>query len=207
MIRRLRPLLDFISDCRDGEPFMQRLLAAVAITALVMLSITFLRMSGGYVFAAPQVQSPSSYPPVTSTGAPAEAAIPTPSVLDVHEVCLGWNVFFEARGEPRHGQIAVAEVTLRRAELSGRNVCAEVFEDRQFSWTLEPSPRVTNPRAWRAALNAAKTALLGQSNASRGATHYFNPREANPRWRLALCHAVTIGNHVFYRPCETGATT
>lgn len=202
MISRLRQLVELISDCRDDGPFMQRVLAAVGITAVVVLSVTLLRMQVGYSFAAPQVQSSSSYPPVASTGAPAEAAIHAPVVVDVPLVCLAWNVYFEARSEPRHGQIAVAEVTLRRAELSGRNLCAEVFDDRQFSWTLDPQPRVMNHRAWQAALNAAKTALLGHSNSSLGATHYHS-RQVKPKWRLALCHATTIGAHIFYRPCET----
>jgi hypothetical protein len=45
-------------DCRNDEPFMERLLAAFGITAIVFLSITLLRLSGGYAFAALQ-QPPS----------------------------------------------------------------------------------------------------------------------------------------------------
>jgi spore germination cell wall hydrolase CwlJ-like protein len=123
-------------------------------------------------------------------------------LAEVFLTCLVWNVYFEARGEPLAGQIAVAEVTLRRADLSGRNDCAEVFEDRQFSWTQElRNPRITNKRAWHQAVEAVRIALLGQSNVSRGATHFHSVR-VNPRWTRTLCHATTIGRHVFYRPCD-----
>lgn len=122
-------------------------------------------------------------------------------MLDVLLTCVAFNVYFESRGEPFQGQIAVAEVTLRRAELSGRAVCSEVFEDKQFSWTEKQRPMVMNPKAWQIAVQAAQTALLGSTNVSNGATH-FHARYVSPKWRLALCHAITIGKHVFYKPCS-----
>lgn len=121
--------------------------------------------------------------------------------IDVVLFCLAWNVYFEARGEPQAGQHAVAEVTLRRADLSGRTVCEEVFEDRQFSWTQQYSrPTVTNNKAWAKALEVANTTLLFPTNYSRGATHFHN-KTVKPKWSRQLCHATTINQHVFYKPC------
>jgi hypothetical protein len=51
-----------VQDLRANEPFMERILATVGITALVFLSITLLRLSGGYVFAAPQPVPPPPSP-------------------------------------------------------------------------------------------------------------------------------------------------
>ena len=67
-------LLDAIQQHRDDEPLMSRIAATLGICALIFLSITLLRLSGGYVFAAPQeTSSPSRVG--TPTHEPAEAAI------------------------------------------------------------------------------------------------------------------------------------
>jgi spore germination cell wall hydrolase CwlJ-like protein len=61
--------------------------------------------------------------------------------------CLAKNVYFEARGEPRLGQVAVAFVTLNRVESRHfpNTVCGVVEERRrhicQFSWYCESQPR------------------------------------------------------------------
>ena len=123
-------------------------------------------------------------------------------MIDVILFCLAWNVYFEARGEPRAGQYAVAEVTLRRADLSGRGVCEEVFEDKQFSWTQQyPRPLVTNNKSWVKALEVARTTLAFPTDYAKGATH-FHSKAVKPKWSRQLCHAITIGNHIFYRPCQ-----
>ena len=64
-----------LQDCRKDEPLMERVAGVLGFAALVMLSITLLRLTGGYVFAAPQAASP---PPPHE---PAEAAIFSPDKL------------------------------------------------------------------------------------------------------------------------------
>jgi hypothetical protein len=62
-----------IDEYREDEPFMERVAGVLGVTALVMLSITLLRLTGGYVFAAPQAfSSPSRVS--TPAHEPAEAA-------------------------------------------------------------------------------------------------------------------------------------
>jgi hypothetical protein len=63
-----------IEEYREDEPFMERVAGVLGIVALVLLSITLLRLTGGYVFAAPQaLSSPSRVS--TPAHEPAEAAI------------------------------------------------------------------------------------------------------------------------------------
>jgi hypothetical protein len=69
-----------IDEYRKDEPFMDRIAATLGIVALVFLSITLLRLTGGYVFAAPQaLSSPSRVG--TPTHEPAEAATFSPDKL------------------------------------------------------------------------------------------------------------------------------
>lgn len=123
------------------------------------------------------------------------------SFIDVVLFCLALNVYFEARGEPLAGQYAVAEVTLHRAQISGRGVCEEVFADHQFSWTLHRRPKVRNAQAWENAKAVALGALSAKTHFSGGATHFYNPRLANPVWARGMCETARIGRHRFMRPC------
>ena len=129
-------------------------------------------------------------------------------MIDVILFCLAWNVYFEARGEPIEGQREVANVTILRADLSGRNICEEVFLDRQFSWNNgDIRPVVTNEKAWKEALNIASSALITPPIPNYGSTHYhairFNGRLfPKPKWAYKLCETTRIGNHIFYKQCE-----
>lgn len=53
--------------------------------------------------------------------------------------CLAANLYFEARGEPLKGQLAVAKVTLNRVKSKQYpdSICAVVFQKHQFSWTKQ----------------------------------------------------------------------
>ena len=50
-------------------------------------------------------------------------------------LCLALTVYFEARGEPEHGQYAVAEVVMNRVEQRDATVCSIVYAPNQFVWT------------------------------------------------------------------------
>lgn len=114
--------------------------------------------------------------------------------------CLAGAIFWESRGEPLAGQLAVAEVILNRVD-SGRfasSVCGVVTQPSQFSFVR--GGRVPEPRAcadWNTAIAVAKVAMkeAWQSNATRAL--YFHARRASPGW--ARARVASIGNHVFYR--------
>ena len=114
---------------------------------------------------------------------------------------LALNSYHEARGEPFHGQVAVAQVVLRRAKHDPRRVCKVVYAYRQFSWTTRKPP-VADRKAWAEAVRAAKTAFLWSRGAGRdysaGATHYHTIWVC-PAWSVGMQRVATIGEHEFYR--------
>lgn len=131
-------------------------------------------------------------------------------LLSTATLCLALNIYHEARGEPLDGQIAVANVTMNRAESDRRKVCSVVTEKSQFSWTigavhftrdkayLMKHARPTDMKAWKQSLRVAKYVLNGARDESRGATFYHADR-VKPKWRLGLQKTRVIGNHIFYK--------
>src|SRR4030095_3207335 len=76
--------------------------------------------------------------------------------------CLAGAVYFEARGEPIEGQLAVAEVVLNRAA-SGEypsSICEVVMQPAQFSFVRDGRfPAIdTGSDAWRTAVAVAHIA-------------------------------------------------
>lgn len=130
-------------------------------------------------------------------------------------LCLALNIYHEARDQSTKGMVAVAEVTLNRAEGKHKQVCDVVFEPYQFSWansltTVSPQQRVKNakrfvPRdqaSWRQSRIVAQRVLTGNYRPVVGdATHYFNPDKlsANPRWSAKMTYIGRVGDHKFYR--------
>jgi N-acetylmuramoyl-L-alanine amidase len=58
-----------------------------------------------------------------------------PASLDRETECLAASIYFEAKGEPLEGQLAVAEVVKNRAGSGGRfpsSICQVVFQKGQF---------------------------------------------------------------------------
>ena len=112
--------------------------------------------------------------------------------------CLARNVYHEARGEPAKGQLAVALVTLNRAQhsLYPSNICSVVYAKNQFSWTNKKL-KISDSKAWKRSLDIAYKALSDYDNLSHKfkATH-FHHKTVNPGWNLK--RLANIGNHVFY---------
>jgi len=117
---------------------------------------------------------------------------------------LSLNAYHEARGEPFHGQVAVAQVALRRADYDSRRVCQVVYAYRQFSWTAARPP-IHDRAAWAEAVRAAKVAMLWAHGAGRdysaGATHY-HASYVCPRWSRGMTRVAVIGEHEFYKPTK-----
>lgn len=135
-------------------------------------------------------------------------------------LCLTLNVYYEAPYESEAGRMAVAQVTVRRAQMAPptldadwqARICPVVYAPRQFSWTrswwergprgFAPAPR--RSRAYEAARSTARRALLwGHCPAclpdhSRGATHY-HADYVRPDWAEEMEEVARIGHHIFYR--------
>lgn len=122
-------------------------------------------------------------------------------VPDNEHDCLAGAVYFESKGEPLEGQLAVAEVILNRAS-SGRfpsSVCGVVKQKSQFSFVrggrIPSIPR--SSEAWRKAVAIAHIAKKDLADSDVGKAMFFHARYVSPRWRLT--RVASIGNHIFYR--------
>jgi N-acetylmuramoyl-L-alanine amidase len=114
--------------------------------------------------------------------------------------CLAGAIYFESKGEPLNGQLAVAEVIINRAK-SGRfptDVCAVVKQRGQFSFVRGGQiPNINAGTAYRTAIAVAKVALAEAWNSPAQKALYFNTPDRRPSVRAIKVAA--IGNHVFYR--------
>ncbi len=123
--------------------------------------------------------------------------------------CLARNIYYEAGGEPFEGKVAVAQVTINRAE-SGqfpKDICKVIYQKNvvydkvicQFSWYCE-TPGGVKPRnvaVYRESERVAKQVLLeGFRLPSLEKAMYFHAKHLNPQWKREK--VAVIGGHIFY---------
>jgi N-acetylmuramoyl-L-alanine amidase len=120
-----------------------------------------------------------------------------------HELeCLATGIYFEAKGEPLAGQLAVGKVIANRTESGGRfpgTYCGVLFQRGQFSFVHAHSlPRVSHEnRQWQTAVAIAKIVDQDLKESPVGDALFFHARYVAPGWHAKRIAA--IGNHVFYR--------
>ena len=119
-----------------------------------------------------------------------------------HELrCLAMNIYFEARGESRRGQLAVAAVTLnrKRSPHYPDSICAVVWQSRQFSWTNQSVwHRPRNDRAWRFAMKLANKVYHNKVKLPVVSATHFHARYVAPEWSTQMKRVARIGKHLFY---------
>jgi N-acetylmuramoyl-L-alanine amidase len=122
------------------------------------------------------------------------------SLGDREADCLAKAVYFESKGEPLDGQLAVAEVIMNRAK-SGRfasTLCGVVKQPSQFSFVRGGGfPPVVNQAMWREAVGVAQVAMNGLWESTAPNALYFHAKRVSPNWGKQRVAAV--GNHIFYR--------
>lgn len=124
-----------------------------------------------------------------------------PERVDGELACLAGAIYFEAKGEPLAGQLAVAKVILNRAK-SGRfpkSACAVITQPGQFSFVRGgriPAVSHANP-GFRTAVAIAQVAMSSDWDSVADDALFFHARRVQPRWRLT--RVASIGGHVFYR--------
>src|SRR5688500_17775848 len=121
--------------------------------------------------------------------------------VDAQHECLAGAVYFEAKGEPLHGQLSVAEVILNRAR-SGRfpsSPCGVVKQRGQFSFIRGGRfPAIARASlAWKRAVAIAHIAVKDLADGPAPRALFFHAKYVSPRWKLTRVAAV--GNHIFYR--------
>ena len=163
------------------------------------------------VVAEPRLEipdAPQPPPEATPVAQPAPPALDelvalhaADTPLDPESECLARAVYWESRGEPLTGQLAVAEVVINRAR-SGRfapTLCGVVRQPYQFSFVrrgaIPEPPRAS--RDWHRAVAIARIATERLAQGGAPQALFFHARRINPGWRLT--RVATVGNHVFYR--------
>jgi spore germination cell wall hydrolase CwlJ-like protein len=125
-----------------------------------------------------------------------------PARGDADWQCLAQAIYFESRGEPLDGQVAVAEVVLNRVDSRSypRTVCGVTHQGCQFSYVCDGRSDTMNSALPRQrAEKIASLMLAGRKRTiTDGATH-FHTRAVRPDWSRRFTRTAYIGHHLFYR--------
>lgn len=117
--------------------------------------------------------------------------------------CLAGAVYFEARGEPLAGQLAVAQVIINRTEDGRfpRSYCGVVAQPGQFSFMRgKRMPAVREgSAAWERAVAVAHIADKGLWESEAGRAVFFHARYVKPGWTRNKTRLAQIDTHIFYR--------
>jgi spore germination cell wall hydrolase CwlJ-like protein len=150
--------------------------------------------------------APEAIAPVVAA-APANRSLPqlvsamgatTDVSQDAELRCLATAVYFESRGEPLEGQLAVAQAIVNRVE-SGRyasSICGVVKQRGQFSFDHSRTPAAG--RDWQTAQGVARIAADDMWHEVAPRAVSFHAARLSPGWR-GKTRIAQIGNHVFYR--------
>lgn len=211
-------------------PFHRSTIAAFAATCLLTL---FAADGSGANAETSEIRTPAPAPQLTDETVPAappvqfvsqEVAQPLPTAsaqpraaslgqlietmpagvgLSREMECLAGAIYFEARGEPLDGQLAVAQVVINRAE-SGKfpaDYCGVVFQKSQFSFVRGGAmPRIDRGSpAWKRASAIARIAHEGLWDSPAGDSLYFHANYVKPSWSRSKIARATIDTHIFYR--------
>jgi spore germination cell wall hydrolase CwlJ-like protein len=126
--------------------------------------------------------------------------------------CLAEAIYFEARGEPEQGQIAVAQVVLNRLKnpTYPKTICDVVYQNAnmlnacQFSFACDGLPEtIDEPDAWKIALALAQKVVADDDKtmyiADVGAATHYHATYVRPDWAGEMLKVDKIGSHVFYK--------
>jgi len=121
---------------------------------------------------------------------------------DAEQDCLANAVYFEARGEPVEGQLAVAEVVLNRTR-SGRypaTICEVVTQPWQFSFVRRGVIPAADrgSQAWRRAVAISRIAQAQERRLLPQNVLWYHADYVSPSWGRRLARNTKIGLHIFY---------
>lgn len=126
--------------------------------------------------------------------------------------CLALALYFEARGEPDSGRLAVAHVVMNRVADSAfpDTVCGVVREGGQeiryrcqFTfWCDGNSTEPNNQDVWRELKGIARIVYWGASEDPTDGALWYHASYVAPEWRTRFEQGPQIGEHIFYRPVQ-----
>lgn len=124
--------------------------------------------------------------------------------------CLARNIYHEAGYEPFEGKVAVAQVTINRAESGSfpSDICGVVYQKNvvyekvlcQFSWYCEQASlkKPMNGPIYTESMEVAKKVLLeGFRLPSIEKALYFHGDYIQPGWNRV--RVAKVGRHIFYK--------
>lgn len=117
--------------------------------------------------------------------------------------CLTDNIYFESRGEPLKGQLAVAEVTINRTAHANwpNTICGVVYERCSFEWTCNSDLYISDSQAYYRARQVAKLALFNvEYEPVMPGALFFHADYVSPNWSMVYNVLGVIGGHIFYYP-------
>ena len=167
------------------------------------------------------IKEAASDPNLVLPDAPATHAwvnSPLPASADTTKElnCLATAIYFEARGEPEEGQLAVAQVVLNRVKNPAYpdTICGVVYQNKskrnrcQFSFACDGrSDRVTDKSAWTKARELARRSVEEQSTTfidEVGSATHYHATYVRPRWAGRMTKTDKIGRHIFYNTRRGG---
>ena len=114
--------------------------------------------------------------------------------------CLALNIYYEARGESRAGQYAVAEVTMNRkaSPLYPKTVCEVVYQKSAFSWTADDVDAPAGAE-WQRAIRVAEDVYFERRPPALPGVLHYHATYVRPDWSRERVRVARIGRHVFYR--------
>lgn len=134
---------------------------------------------------------------------PAPVVVSAPAAV-VHDrralVCIAKVIHHEAGNQPRHGQIAVAQVLLNRVDAGfGRHVCEVANQPGQFFRLSRYKPN-RRSATWAQAMDVAHRVMAGDApDHARGAL-FFRAAWSRPnRFFRTRTKVVRLDDHIFYR--------
>lgn len=121
-------------------------------------------------------------------------------------------IYGEARGEGELGRTAVGCVVKNRVKLHPQKSYKEVIlKPLQFSCFNSDDPNFKTlleyaEKSYTLDSHFVDCMIIAESILSEkigditgGATNYFNPKQASPKWAANMEKTVSVGNHDFYR--------
>ncbi|MGE4072918.1 MAG: cell wall hydrolase [Lysobacterales bacterium] len=130
---------------------------------------------------------------------------PTPMA---DSMCLATTIYLEARNQSTEGQLAVAEVALRRRDSGryGNQLCEVLTQPKQFALTLvSPDKEITDwkafGRSWTVTMEALRNWQLPEPQRRLivpGADHFLAYERVSTHWASGEPLHI-IGDHGFYR--------
>jgi spore germination cell wall hydrolase CwlJ-like protein len=155
-------------------------------------------------------------PNIKATHAWVNNALPKSAHSRKEKKCLADAIYFEARGEPELGQIAVAQVVLNRLKNPAypNTICGVVYQNKhrrnrcQFSFACDGIREYISDKAsWAEAQALAKRVMEDDKTLyikDVGASTHYHATYVRPRWARHMTKKEKIGRHIFYQTFKGG---